>query len=35
MINIDKLLVLKAFYLGYEIRENHFNEAEALKLVNL
>ena len=34
MINIDKLLVLKAFYLGYEIRENHFNEAEALKLVN-
>ena len=34
MIKIDKLLVLKAFYLGYEIRENHFNEAEALKMVN-
>ena len=34
MLNIDKLLVLKAFYLGYEIRENHFNETEALKLVN-
>jgi len=34
MLKIDKLLVLKAFYLGYQIREGDFNKDEALKMVN-
>ena len=33
-ISTDKLLVLKAFYLGYEIREKHEFEERALKMID-
>ena len=33
-ISTDKLLVLKAFYLGYEIREKHEFEEIALKMID-
>ena len=33
-ISTDKLLVLKAFYLGYEIREKHEFEEKALKMID-
>ena len=33
-ISTDKLLVLKAFYLGYEIREKHEFEEKALNMID-
>ena len=33
-ISTDQLLVLKAFYLGYEIREKHELEERALKMID-